>query len=310
MSLLLFLGGTANQSSWRDDLIPLLEHEDIAYFNPVVPNWDDEAFERELFIKSLPNTVEMYVITKEMRGPYSVAEAVEASNKKPDKTIFLVISDGMDSHQIKSLEAVQKIIYENGAYIANNLFETVFIFKGICLGMQQERLNSRLASRRDFLELNKIISYFEKNSKSNTELSYEEIFRFSGISNFLESIYLDASDLSKTYRDVFFNSLKKFLKNPLFKNMDFNDQDDLRFLRDSLDFKEYTQNVIDDIKDKLVSRKARVEKYIESLEAKEVSIADLTLDTKIDKVSLMFILHEMKENKKIYDFNGRSVTLN
>ena len=32
-----FLGGTCNESKWRDDLIKLLK---IDYFNPVVKDWN------------------------------------------------------------------------------------------------------------------------------------------------------------------------------------------------------------------------------------------------------------------------------
>lgn len=38
-----FLGGTcASGTNWREKLIPKL---DIEYFNPVVDDWDDEAYE-------------------------------------------------------------------------------------------------------------------------------------------------------------------------------------------------------------------------------------------------------------------------
>ncbi|MGL5752690.1 MAG: nucleoside 2-deoxyribosyltransferase domain-containing protein [Paraclostridium sp.] len=38
-----FLGGTCNDSTWRDKLIPLLEDNGINYFNPVVDDWNKEA---------------------------------------------------------------------------------------------------------------------------------------------------------------------------------------------------------------------------------------------------------------------------
>ena len=39
-----FLGGTCNNSTWRDTLIPLLK---IDYFNPVVDDWTPECQEQE-----------------------------------------------------------------------------------------------------------------------------------------------------------------------------------------------------------------------------------------------------------------------
>ena len=35
-----FLGGTCNGSTWREELIPILE---INYFNPVVSDWTPEV---------------------------------------------------------------------------------------------------------------------------------------------------------------------------------------------------------------------------------------------------------------------------
>ena len=35
-----FLGGTCNESTWRNELIPLLK---IDYFNPVVEDWTPEC---------------------------------------------------------------------------------------------------------------------------------------------------------------------------------------------------------------------------------------------------------------------------
>jgi len=293
MNLLLFLGGTVNKSTWRSELIPLLEYENIAYFNPVVPDWDDESFERELFIKSLPSTVELYVISKEMSGPYSVAEAVESSNKKPEKTIFYFIPEGMSSDQINSLRAVEKIVEENKAYIAKSFYEIVYIFKSICLNINQDIINNKISSK-------KIIK----------DLSPDEVLNLTGIEDFLKDMYVDLSDLGEEYTDVFINKIKKYLKNPLFKDISINDSSDLRFLRQSMPFKEYLSDIIDDIKTKLISRQSRVEKIIKTYEKKsEINLSKLLKETNLDKTSLLFILHELKENNKIYDYNGRNLTL-
>ena len=42
-----FLGGTCNESTWRNELIPLLENAGVEYFNPVVDNWTPECQEEE-----------------------------------------------------------------------------------------------------------------------------------------------------------------------------------------------------------------------------------------------------------------------
>jgi hypothetical protein len=40
-----FLGGTCNESTWREKLIPMLK---IDYFNPVVKDWKLEIKEKDL----------------------------------------------------------------------------------------------------------------------------------------------------------------------------------------------------------------------------------------------------------------------
>lgn len=38
-----FLGGTCNDSNWRDVIMPMLLKRGIEYFNPVVDDWNDEC---------------------------------------------------------------------------------------------------------------------------------------------------------------------------------------------------------------------------------------------------------------------------
>jgi len=132
MSLVLFLGGTcSSEGNWRDHLIPILKGEGISYFDPRVDNWDSQAQEREKEIKKRDNTVELYVITKNMKGVFSIAEAVDSSNKKPDKTIFLVKEEGFDDHQLKSLRAVEEVIEKNGGHIAKDLNDVILIMNNM-----------------------------------------------------------------------------------------------------------------------------------------------------------------------------------
>lgn len=109
-----FLGGTCNESTWRDELIKLLR---IDYFNPVVDDWTEECYQEELNQRKICDYV-LYVLTPKMSGVYSVAEVVDDSNKRPNKTVFCVLeSDGgktFDKGQLKSLEAVSKMVSENG----------------------------------------------------------------------------------------------------------------------------------------------------------------------------------------------------
>jgi len=108
-----FLGGTCNDSTWRDELIPMLK---IDYFNPVVEEWTEEAYEEELRERESCDFC-LYVITPEMKGVYSIAEVIDDSNKRPEKTIFCFGDYGeleFDSDQHKSLTKVGKMVQTNG----------------------------------------------------------------------------------------------------------------------------------------------------------------------------------------------------
>ena len=116
-----FLGGTCNESTWRDDLIPLLQ---IAYFNPVVEDWTEKAQKEELDQREICDYC-LYCITPRMTGVYAIAEAVDDSNKRPRQVIFCVLEkDGslnFTDGQIKSLNNVKKMVKRNGGKTASSL---------------------------------------------------------------------------------------------------------------------------------------------------------------------------------------------
>ena len=115
-----FLGGTCNESTWRDELIPQLN---IDYFNPVVEDWTAECMEEELKQRKECDIC-LYVITPKMTGTYSIAEVVDDSNKRPDKTVFCVIPNdenvAFDPHQMKSLVQVGSMVETNGGTFIDN----------------------------------------------------------------------------------------------------------------------------------------------------------------------------------------------
>jgi len=130
-----FLGGTCNGSTWREKLIPMLEKEDIKFFNPVVEDWTEEAQQLEEKVKK-DGALELYVITPEMTGVFSIAEAVNASHLKKGKVIFCMLdetnpaaSNYFNKHQIKSLKAVGKMLQDNGSYFCEDLGEVLEILK-------------------------------------------------------------------------------------------------------------------------------------------------------------------------------------
>lgn len=116
-----FLGGTTNNSNWRDQLVPMLT---IDSFNPVVKEWNEAAQEEEIRQRKNCDYV-LYVITPKMEGVYSVAEVVDDSNKRPEKTVFCYQLTDDDKeftkHQLKSMAMVGRMVKENGG----KCFETL-----------------------------------------------------------------------------------------------------------------------------------------------------------------------------------------
>ena len=123
-----FLGGTCNESTWRDRLIKMLE---IDYFNPVVDDWTEECYQEELRQRKICDYC-LYVITPRMKGVYSIAEVVDDSNKRPKKTIFCVLTADVndkgepimfDVSQLKSLDKVGVMVEKNGGKYFKSLRE-------------------------------------------------------------------------------------------------------------------------------------------------------------------------------------------
>jgi hypothetical protein len=118
-----FLGGTCNETTWRDELIKVIQ---VDYFNPVVDDWTPDCQVIEESEKSVACNVHLYVITEAMIGTFSIAEAVESSMTHGKHTIFHVMPEGFSKGQLKSLEAVAAMIKKHGgvAYIDDDLTRT------------------------------------------------------------------------------------------------------------------------------------------------------------------------------------------
>ena len=108
---IVFLGGTCNGSSWRDELIKMFDKK-VEYFNPVVKEWTEEAKKLEDHYKEICD-ISLYVITPQIKGFYSIAEAVYDSFTK--KTFFVVLDiDKFEAFNQKSLNAISKLLENNG----------------------------------------------------------------------------------------------------------------------------------------------------------------------------------------------------
>lgn len=131
-----FLGGTCNNSTWRQYFEQRLT---IDYFNPVVDDWNEECYLRELQERADADFC-LYVLTPLMVGVYSIAEVVDDSNKRPEKTVFCFLNDdivfgtGEQIHfsvaQDKSLKAVGKMVERNGGKWFETLEECVEFLNG------------------------------------------------------------------------------------------------------------------------------------------------------------------------------------
>jgi len=120
-----FLGGTCNGSLWRDDVIKKLK---IHYYHPCGEEWTPEMMKEELKQRKESDFC-LYVITPKMEGLYSIAEVVDDSNKRPERTIFCFIKedDGrkFTDVQLRSLEQVAKMVKKNGGSYFNTIKEVI-----------------------------------------------------------------------------------------------------------------------------------------------------------------------------------------
>ena len=119
-----FLGGTCNESTWRNEIIPKLN---IGYFNPVVEDWTPECQAEEERQKNEECNIHLYVITPKMTGVFSIAEVTESAITKDVECVFCYLEyDGgltFTKGQKMSLDAVGMLVSKYGAYWAKSLDE-------------------------------------------------------------------------------------------------------------------------------------------------------------------------------------------
>lgn len=123
-----FLGGTCSGYRWRNDLIKMLKCD---YFNPMTKGWDEDKRLKEVQERQNADYV-LYVITSHIKGFYSIAEVVDDSNKRPEKTIFCILHDNMDYKTQHSLNAVMNLVKSNGATVFTSLKEVADYLNSKC----------------------------------------------------------------------------------------------------------------------------------------------------------------------------------
>lgn len=145
-----FLGGTVADSTWRDELISLLT---IDYFNPVVDDWDEAAYQRELYEREHCD-FNLYVITPKLIGYYSIAEVMDDAMKKSGSTIYCFFNeDGtseFSSGEIISLEEIGRKASEYGAVWARSLQEIADFLNYAGAHGTEGKTNEEIKSESDY----------------------------------------------------------------------------------------------------------------------------------------------------------------
>lgn len=106
----IFLGGTCNGSTWRNELIPHLPCE---YFNPVVEDWTPDCIVIENLEKDIKCDTHLYVLTPDMKGIYSIVEMMNSLIQPNKITIIGFLESPMwDKDMVKSINASIGLICE------------------------------------------------------------------------------------------------------------------------------------------------------------------------------------------------------
>ena len=123
----IFLGGTCAETTWRNELISLLEGTEFTWFNPVVENWTLECQAIEEDEKNNRCDIHLYVITPEMKGFYSIAEIINSCwqaqvyGTTVNKVVFCILGE-WEKSQEKSFQATIRLCND----IAPNRFKGGF----------------------------------------------------------------------------------------------------------------------------------------------------------------------------------------
>ena len=114
---MLFLGGTAGENKWRDSLIPKLVERGVPLsmiYNPIVPNWNQEAQEQEEAIKA-SNPYMIYYLADPKQSDlnisgYSLVEATMGLYDNNDKTAVIFDTAGMTGHSLSAMQQAEKVL--------------------------------------------------------------------------------------------------------------------------------------------------------------------------------------------------------
>ena len=140
-----FLGGTCGTSTWRKELIPMLDPERVEYFDPQLPPgaWNLEAQKIEDFHRDTDD-IRVYVLTPEGEGDvtYSHVEVTDDSNKRPERTVLLVLlsANGKEftKHGLKVTKKTAQLVADNGVHICETLEELAAYLNSLQVQIEDE----------------------------------------------------------------------------------------------------------------------------------------------------------------------------
>ncbi len=120
-----FLGGTVNGSKWRSRV---KEELIVDYFDPVVDDWNDAAYERELSERRNCDYL-LYVLTPKITGYYAVAEVTDDSYRRPDRTLYCFLEedeeDRFSPDEIEEFNLLGEVVTANGAKWLKSIDEVI-----------------------------------------------------------------------------------------------------------------------------------------------------------------------------------------
>lgn len=124
-----FLGGTCNGDDWRKYVTERLS---VPFFNPVVDGeWTAEHAEEEVRQREMVCSHNVYVLTPYTKGFYAIAELVEDSINKSDRTFVCFLKRSMDESRefsedlSKSIDQTIKLLKQYHNNVFDNLDDLV-----------------------------------------------------------------------------------------------------------------------------------------------------------------------------------------
>jgi len=139
MNKLIFLGGTCNQSTWRDQLTAPNGFE---FFNPQLPagvEWEKHHQDAEEAAKKNA-AIQVYVITPEMTGVFSIAELVAMAITDREHLVVGIIGE-FEPFMQKSMDATARLVQAQGKYVCRDIDDVQGELNLLCLHLENKLEN-------------------------------------------------------------------------------------------------------------------------------------------------------------------------